>query len=82
MGDVGDDALGAAGGMPGDLTGSDDTPAGVDSVGRGEDAVTADDQGAGGAGDADLLPRKRPLPADLAPAGEPAAPLMAPGEAA
>jgi hemerythrin-like domain-containing protein len=79
MGDV-DDAVGAAGGMPGDLTGSAGQPAGVDSVGLGEDAVTADDQGAGGAGDADMLPRKRPLPAELAPAGAPAAPLMAPGE--
>jgi hemerythrin-like domain-containing protein len=78
MGDVGDDAVGAAGGMPGDLTGSAGQPAGVDSVGLGEDAVTADDQAASGAGDADMLPRKRPMPADLAPAGEPAAPLMAP----
>jgi hemerythrin superfamily protein len=78
--DVGDDAVGAAGGMPGDLTGSAGQPAGVGSVGVGDDAVTADDQGAGGAGDSDMLLRKRPLPADLAPAGEPAAPLTAAGQ--
>eukprot|EP00878_Enallax_costatus_P019728 GHUV01020821.1.p1 GENE.GHUV01020821.1~~GHUV01020821.1.p1 ORF type:complete len:416 (+),score=170.15 GHUV01020821.1:427-1674(+) len=83
MGDDDDDALGAAGGMPGDLTGSAAAPAGIDSVGEGPDAVTADDFNAGGAGDTDMVPRKRLHTEDLAPAGhnEPAAPLMAPGEA-
>lgn len=77
IGNAADDALGAAGGMPGDLTGSAAAPAGVDSMaaaGAGEDQSGADISGG------DLTPRKRPLPADLAPAGAPDAPLRTPGE--
>lgn len=78
-----EDDLGAAGGMPGDLTGSAAAPAGIDSIGEGADTVTADDHNAHGPGDADVTPRKRQRHAeDLAPAGhnETAGPLMAPGD--
>jgi hypothetical protein len=66
-----DDALGAAGGLPGDLTG----------VGGGDAADTAGGEFAAAAESGDV--KFRPVPAgiaELAPSGAPDEPLRAPGE--